>query len=143
MSTKLRSKDLNPDVPQYYMRRVFFKSMGATDEGLEKPLVAIANTWNEILPGSYNLDSICAAVKRGIREAGGMTTFAHFSLFGQMIAVIRSVWKREFAGISQYVGSGCPRRQDLSVLLPVYQRVTAGDSRGRSGLCYLCCSNIH
>jgi dihydroxy-acid dehydratase len=56
------------------MRRVFFKSMGATDADLEKPLVAIANTWNEILPGSYHLDRIAAAVKRGIREAGGMAT---------------------------------------------------------------------
>ena len=48
--------------------------MGATDADLEKPLVAIANTWNEILPGSYHLDRLAAAVKRGIREAGGMAT---------------------------------------------------------------------
>ena len=74
MTTRLRSKALSPDLPQYYMRRVFFKSMGATDADLEKPLVAIANTWNEILPGSYHLDRIAAAVKRGIREAGGMAT---------------------------------------------------------------------
>ena len=74
MSAKLRSKALSPDVPQYYMRRVFFKSMGATDADLEKPLVAIANTWNEILPGSHHLDRIAAAVKRGIQEAGGMAT---------------------------------------------------------------------
>ncbi len=74
MSHHLRSKGLSPDVPQYYMRRVFFKAMGATDEDLEKPLIAIANTWNEILPGSYHLDHVAAAVKRGIREAGGMAT---------------------------------------------------------------------
>ncbi len=74
MNRKLRSKALSPDVPQYYTRRMFFKSMGATDADLEKPLVAIANTWNEILPGSYHLDKVAAAVKRGIREAGGMAT---------------------------------------------------------------------
>ncbi len=74
MGIKLRSKGLSPEVPQYYMRRVFLKSMGATDVDLEKPLVAIANTWNEILPGSYHLDRIAAAVKRGIREAGGLAT---------------------------------------------------------------------
>ncbi len=74
MTKRLRSKALSPDLPQYYMRRVFFKSMGATDADLEKPLVAIANTWNEILPGSYHLDRIAQAVKRGIREAGGMGT---------------------------------------------------------------------
>lgn len=71
---KLRSKALTPDVPQYYMRRVFLKTVGATEEDLEKPLVAIANTWNEILPGSYHLDRIGAAVKRGIQKAGGMAT---------------------------------------------------------------------
>lgn len=74
MSQNLRSKDLSPDTPQYYMRRVLFKSMGYTDADLEKPLVAIANTWNEILPGSYHLDRVAAAVKRGIKEAGGMAT---------------------------------------------------------------------
>lgn len=74
MNIKLRSKGLSPDVPQYYMRRVFLRSVGATDKDLEKPLVAIANTWNEILPGSYHLDRIAAAVKRGIKDAGGMAT---------------------------------------------------------------------
>src|SRR5512135_2747728 len=74
MGSKMRSKGWSPDVPQYYMRRVLFKAMGATDEDLEKPLVAIANTWNEILPGSYHLDRIAAAVKRGIQQAGGMAT---------------------------------------------------------------------
>ncbi|HME42289.1 MAG TPA: dihydroxy-acid dehydratase [Syntrophorhabdales bacterium] len=74
MTVRLRSKALSPDLPQYYMRRAFFKSMGATDADLEKPLVAIANTWNEILPGSYHLDRIAQAVKRGISEAGGMAT---------------------------------------------------------------------
>ncbi|RJR53393.1 MAG: hypothetical protein C4576_01635 [Desulfobacteraceae bacterium] len=63
MGRKLRSKALSPGVPQYYMRRVFLKSMGASDKDLEKPLVAIANTWNEILPGSYHLDRIAAAIK--------------------------------------------------------------------------------
>jgi dihydroxy-acid dehydratase len=74
MSAKLRSKDISPEVPQYYMRRAFLRTVGANDEDLEKPLVAIANTWNEILPGSYHLDRIAAAVKRGVTQAGGMAT---------------------------------------------------------------------
>jgi len=74
MKPKLRSKNLSPDVPQYYMRRVFLKCLGATEQDLEKPLVAIANTWNEILPGSIHLDRIAAAVKRGIIDAGGFAT---------------------------------------------------------------------
>jgi dihydroxy-acid dehydratase len=74
MGSNLRSKGLSPDVPQYYIRRALFKSMGYTDRDLEKPLVAIANTWNEILPGSYHLDRIAGAVKRGVQEAGGLAT---------------------------------------------------------------------
>jgi dihydroxy-acid dehydratase len=74
MKGTLRSKGLSPDVPQYYIRRALMKSMGYTDRDLEKPLVAIANTWNEILPGSYHLNKIGTAVRRGIQEAGGMAT---------------------------------------------------------------------
>jgi len=74
MKVTLRSKALSPDVPQYYIRRALMKSMGFGDQDLERPLVAIANTWNEILPGSYHLDRIGQAVKRGIQEAGGMAT---------------------------------------------------------------------
>ncbi len=74
MKSKLRSKELGPDVPQYYIRRALMKSMGFGDQDLEKPLVAVANTWNEILPGSYHLNRIGEAVKRGIQEAGGMAT---------------------------------------------------------------------
>jgi len=74
MNQNLRSKNLSPDTPQYYMRRVLFKSMGYTDADLEKPLVAIANTWNEVLPGSIHLDRVAAAVKHGVKEAGGMAT---------------------------------------------------------------------
>jgi hypothetical protein len=49
MSAKLRSKALSPDVPQYYMRRVFFKSMGATDADLDKISVRlITPTWKLI-----------------------------------------------------------------------------------------------
>jgi len=74
MVARLRSKELTPEVPQYYIRRALMKSMGYTDRDLEKPLVAIANTWNEILPGSYHLDRIAQAVKRGVQEAGGLGT---------------------------------------------------------------------
>ena len=74
MKRILRSKGLKPDVPQYYVRRALMKSMGFDDQDLEKPLVAIANTWNEILPGSYHLNRIGEAVRRGIQGAGGTAT---------------------------------------------------------------------
>jgi len=51
--------------------RALFKSMGYTDEELNRPLVGIANSANEIVPGHIELDRIVSAVKAGIRMAGG------------------------------------------------------------------------
>jgi len=41
------------------------------DEDIGKPLIAVANSWNEIVPGHIHLDKLAAQVKRGIWEAGG------------------------------------------------------------------------
>ena len=51
--------------------RSLFKSMGYTDEEINRPLIGIANPKNEIIPGHIHLDKICEAVKAGIRMAGG------------------------------------------------------------------------
>ncbi len=51
--------------------RSLFKAMGYTDEELERPLIGVANSKNEIIPGHINLDKITEAVKAGIRMAGG------------------------------------------------------------------------
>ncbi len=51
--------------------RSLFKAMGYTDEELARPLIAIANPANEIIPGHIHLDTIVDAVKAGIRMAGG------------------------------------------------------------------------
>ncbi len=51
--------------------RALFKATGLTDEDLEKPLIAVANSWNEIVPGHIHLDKIAAVVKQKIKEAGG------------------------------------------------------------------------
>ena len=34
-------------------RRAIYKSMGYTDKDLEKPLVAVVNSWGEVCPGHY------------------------------------------------------------------------------------------
>ncbi|QGP93118.1 Dihydroxy-acid dehydratase [Neomoorella glycerini] len=47
------------------------KACGFTDLELSQPLVAVANSWNEICPGHIHLRSISQAVKDGIRLAGG------------------------------------------------------------------------
>ena len=51
--------------------RALFYSMGYTQEELERPLIGVANSANEIIPGHIHLDKICQAVKDGIRMAGG------------------------------------------------------------------------
>jgi dihydroxy-acid dehydratase len=51
--------------------RAMLKAIGLTDEDLEKPLVAIANTWTEVGPCNYHLRTIAEAVKEGVRKAGG------------------------------------------------------------------------
>lgn len=51
--------------------RSLFKAMGYTDEEINRPLIGVANSKNEIIPGHTNLDKIAEAVKAGIRLAGG------------------------------------------------------------------------
>ena len=52
--------------------RSLFKAMGYTDEELRRPLVGIANSANEIIPGHIHLDKLVEAVKAGIYMAGGV-----------------------------------------------------------------------
>ena len=51
--------------------RSLFKAMGYTDEEIARPLIGIANSKSEIIPGHTDLDKITEAVKAGIRMAGG------------------------------------------------------------------------
>lgn len=60
--------------------RSLFKAMGYTDEEIARPMVGIANSANEIVPGHVHLDTIVEAVKAGIRMAGG--TPIEFSTIG-------------------------------------------------------------
>ena len=48
-----------------------FNALGYTEEELEKPLVGIVCSYNEIVPGHMNLDKIANAVKMGVAMAGG------------------------------------------------------------------------
>lgn len=52
--------------------RSLFKALGFTDEELKGPLVGIANSFNEIVPGHIHLRQIVEAIKAGIRQAGGI-----------------------------------------------------------------------
>ena len=51
--------------------RSLFNALGYTQEELDRPLIGVVNSYNEIVPGHMNLDKICEAVKKGIYLAGG------------------------------------------------------------------------
>ena len=51
--------------------RSLFNALGLTKEELERPLVGIVCSYNEIVPGHMNLDKIANAVKMGVAMAGG------------------------------------------------------------------------
>ena len=51
--------------------RSLCKAIGYTDEELAQPLIGIANSFNEIIPGHIHLNDIVKAVKSGIQSAGG------------------------------------------------------------------------
>ena len=51
--------------------RSLFNALGLTEEEMNRPLVGIVCSYNEIVPGHMNLDKIANAVKQGVAMAGG------------------------------------------------------------------------
>ncbi|UWG47733.1 Dihydroxyacid dehydratase/phosphogluconate dehydratase [Halanaeroarchaeum sp. HSR-CO] len=51
--------------------RSLFRAAGLEDDDIHKPLIGVANSWNEIVPGHVHLDELAEYVKEGISEAGG------------------------------------------------------------------------
>ncbi|MBP1719594.1 MAG: dihydroxy-acid dehydratase, partial [Deltaproteobacteria bacterium] len=65
-----RSKDiLQP--PEWSLGRALYKAMGYSDYDLSRPLIGVANSWNRVVPGHYNLRLVSDYVKQGIFQAGG------------------------------------------------------------------------
>jgi dihydroxy-acid dehydratase len=60
--------------------RALFKAMGYTDTEINRPMIGIANSANEIIPGHVHLNKIVEAVKAGIYMAGA--TPMEFSTIG-------------------------------------------------------------
>ncbi|MBQ8798904.1 MAG: dihydroxy-acid dehydratase [Lachnospiraceae bacterium] len=52
--------------------RSLFNALGLTKEEMDKPLIGIVSSYNEIVPGHMNLDKIVEAVKLGVAMAGGV-----------------------------------------------------------------------
>ena len=57
--------------PEMSVQRAVYKSMGYSDEDLGRPLIGIANSWNRVVPGHYNLQLVSEYVKQGVFQAGG------------------------------------------------------------------------
>ncbi|MEJ5347967.1 MAG: dihydroxy-acid dehydratase [Desulfosoma sp.] len=72
--------DLMKKGPEKAPHRSLFKAMGYTREEIDRPLIGIVNSFNEIIPGHIHLDKIAQAVKAGVRMAGG--TPVEFSTIG-------------------------------------------------------------
>jgi len=57
--------------PEFSMHRALWKSMGYSDYDLSRPMIGVANSWNRVVPGHYNLNLVSDYVKQGILQAGG------------------------------------------------------------------------
>ncbi|MCI8538869.1 MAG: dihydroxy-acid dehydratase [Oscillibacter sp.] len=66
----MRSDNAKKGVPTAPNRSLFY-ALGYTREELDRPLIGVVCSYNEIVPGHMNLDKIAEAVKAGIRAAGG------------------------------------------------------------------------
>ena len=67
---KEKSRNVTQGIERAPNRSLFY-ALGYTKEELERPLIGVVCSYNEIVPGHMNLDKISAAVKAGIRAAGG------------------------------------------------------------------------
>lgn len=66
----LRSSQITKGIDRATHRSLLY-SMGWQPEHLEKPMVAVVNSFNELMPGHIHLQQLCQAVKLGIAGAGG------------------------------------------------------------------------
>ena len=66
----MRSDVVKKGIPAAPNRSLLY-ALGYTREELERPLVGVVCSYNEIVPGHMNLDKIAEAVKAGVRAAGG------------------------------------------------------------------------
>ncbi len=68
---KMMKSDQMKKGPERAPQRSLLKAMGYTDSQIEKPLVGIVNSFNEVIPGHIHLKNIARAVKDGVLAAGG------------------------------------------------------------------------
>src|SRR4030042_5018421 len=66
--------------PEGALARGLYKAMGYSDYDLERPMIGVANSWNRVVPGHYNLQLVADYVKQGILQGGG--TPVEFGVIG-------------------------------------------------------------
>src|SRR5437588_8504292 len=71
MSNRNKNSAAITEGPSRAPARAMLKAVGFSDEDLRRPIIGIANTWTEIGPCNFHLRELAAAVKTGVREAGG------------------------------------------------------------------------
>ncbi len=71
MPDKKRSDELSVGIERSAHRALLY-SLGLTKNDFRKPLIAVVNSWNDIVPGHIHLREISALVRQGISEAGGI-----------------------------------------------------------------------
>jgi len=67
----LRSRDLHEPLERT-AHRALLNVVGVSHAEMGKPLVAVVNSWNEVVPGHIHLRALGELVKQGVREAGGV-----------------------------------------------------------------------
>jgi len=72
------------------LMRFLYRSLGYSEEAMRGPLIGIANAWNSINPGHYNLKEVAEAAQRGILQAGGMPL--EFGTIGPCDGIARAMW---------------------------------------------------
>ena len=66
--------DITKKGSQRSAHRSLFHAMGYTNEELQRPMIGVVNSFNEIVPGHMHLREIADAVKMGVAEAGGTSS---------------------------------------------------------------------
>ena len=110
--------------------RSLFKAMGYTEEEIMRPIIGIANSWNEIIPGHIHLRDIADSVKAGIRSAGG--TPVEFCTIGVCDGIAMnhqgmkySLASRELIADSLEV-MACAHPFDALVMIPNCDKIVPG-----------------
>jgi dihydroxy-acid dehydratase len=71
ISTMAKRSDLMTKGPERAPHRSLLRAEGFTDWEMDRPIIGIANSFNEIIPGHMHLDKLVDAVKAGVYAAGG------------------------------------------------------------------------